>query len=442
MFKFDLKTRLHFLTIGYILLALILLIGVQGCTSSDTDQEKPGQEVRNPDWIGKGWQEGSMERRDINQSHFKHIQEADLECVECHTGATTQAKAGMPNMETCADCHEEETNDETDEKKTCLKCHTFATPNKNCTINHCSEEDLPEMASNMGPKPYKNIKYPSKDDNSGFSHLTHFKNKVACKKCHGNIAFEGQIPFPSGKYMPKPDRCFACHAKNLGGFSHKVHTEMKVDCLECHTGIDQDNDPNFERGGKYRPSGDPNSAPVKPCRKCHIAVAFQPSGDLDCKKCHVPNTFDQKIKPDFHEGNWLQLHGRGGRVEFREEGVHGKDCFTCHKKMDCIKCHNTQKPKDHINTWRNRGHGFMAGGNMDRCITCHRQDFCIRCHNETAPRSHTVTWRKRHCTTSGCHLDVSTYKPEANCSVCHRVALHVSAPHILKIEDCHSCHYK
>ena len=141
-------------------------------------------------------------------------------------------------------------------------------------------------------------------------------------------------------------------------------------------------------------------------------------------------------RPQSHAGNWMEYHGRSADVNMTDSR---NSCLVCHEKTDCISCHNVQMPRDHNNTWRTRTHGFMAEGNRDRCFICHRQDYCVRCHNETAPRTHTGNWVVLHCT--WCHYD-SGLAPAENCVVCHRRALHSSAPHAINSQlNCSLCHH-
>lgn len=40
-------------------------------------------------------------------SHKKHVVEQELQCNTCHTGSEDGARAGAPNPDICATCHEE-----------------------------------------------------------------------------------------------------------------------------------------------------------------------------------------------------------------------------------------------------------------------------------------------------------------------------------------------
>jgi len=156
----------------------------------------------------------------------------------------------------------------------------------------------------------------------------------------------------------------------------------------------------------------------------------------------APSTAEPAPRIDFprpasHRGDWRAFHGKTvGTLLEAPEGE--PNCTVCHRRTDCVECHNTAKPADHNHAWRTRTHGFYAAGDRERCLVCHRQDYCVSCHQQTAPRTHVGAWRDRHC--DWCHFDAGL-RIDANCRVCHRAAPHASAPHDLAgREDCAACH--
>ncbi len=237
-------------------------------------------------WVGEDSEGFPNEQRDIRQNHRVHTQEHQLECTICHPGAENAAKAGMPEMEVCTDCHEEETDDESDEKKGCLKCHVFRKPHPECTVEHCGEDHLPEFEVVMGPKPYR-LRYSDMAESGGFSHRTHYEGKVDCSRCHGMVAQDGNIPFLAGRYMPNAHTCYNCHAKALEGFSHKRHCDRDIKCSSCHGDI-------ATAGKGLFPAGNYMPALKKECRKCHQPVSE------DCGTCHKPKLADPDGKPASH----------------------------------------------------------------------------------------------------------------------------------------------
>jgi len=44
----------------------------------------------------------------ILYSHKKHIEQAELDCVDCHIYVETNERATIPNIEICANCHSDE----------------------------------------------------------------------------------------------------------------------------------------------------------------------------------------------------------------------------------------------------------------------------------------------------------------------------------------------
>ncbi|MDH4246269.1 MAG: cytochrome c family protein [Deltaproteobacteria bacterium] len=413
-----------------VLLALVLVAlaagGWSGFFKAFPELMEPGY---NGHWLGQNWTPGTAPLRDLRQNHFVHTQKEEIDCETCHPGAKTEARAGIIDEKGCADCHDQADRGQKD-KGECLFCHTLVNLPPGCTAEGCPEDKLPTIhPPKVGPKPYQNLRYPSGQDKGGFSHAKHDKAKIPCSDCHGDVAKEKGIPFPSGKYMPKPERCLNCHAKDLEHFTHSAHKERGVECADCHS------EPMAKNAqapdDDFRPAGNPHRTPDS-CKDCHDPVS------RDCESCHAKNTFSKADKPDSHKGNWTEFHGL--TASLNEKGLHGKDCLTCHVKSECETCHATTEPKDHTNFWRVRAHGFSAESNRERCANCHKQDFCVSCHSETAPRSHLGNWRGQHCT--WCHIDGSGGAELNNCRACHLPPRHAAAPHPLPVrgQTCTNCH--
>ena len=296
-----------------------------------------------------------------------------------------------------------------------------------------------------------------------FSHKAHIeKRQMECIDCHEGAEDTNAPGMPSedlclechktldkelrGKESPPEEKCLYCHnlkkdvplgeqkvvlgpgrSKDLIS-AHAEHYEEDVECEACHGDIANDDNKLLPRD-KYMLS-------AEVCMDCHAKKGLQ----KDCSVCHT--SARQNVSPDSHKAGWLAQHG----VEslFIKEGRHGKDCSTCHAENDCTECHTRQAPKGHTNFWRQHGHGIEAGMDRERCLTCHQQDACVRCHDETAPRNHRGTWGSRHCLS--CHADGGFTPDDNNCAVCHRQAIHDSAPtkpanpvHALA-DDCVTCH--
>ena len=278
---------------GFLLLLAVaaMAAGPSGALQSDEAAHPPRSNAK---WFGQGRKEGMPQRRDIRQSHRVHVAREKMECTDCHEGATDEAGAGLPKMDVCADCHDKQTSEVGENRTGCLFCHTFAQPAPDCTEASCTEDTLPEIKPRLGPQPYRDLRYPGEEDERGFSHRKHAEAEVACADCHGEIASEGAIPFPSGKYMPTAQRCLDCHAKDLGHFTHQAHQAKGIDCEDCHEeALNPRKSPMPD--ASYRPPGLPTATPPA-CAECHDPVS------TGCETCHVPGKFDKRIRPARHSG--------------------------------------------------------------------------------------------------------------------------------------------
>lgn len=122
-----------------------------------------------------------------------------MECVDCHRYVQSHARATIPNIEVCADCHFDE-----------------------------PATDSPEEAKllayvNEGRKiPWNKVyRVPS---HVYFSHRRHtVLGQVECTTCHGNV---GEMSEPLHKQLVtvKMARCIKCHEGS----------GVDNDCTRCH----------------------------------------------------------------------------------------------------------------------------------------------------------------------------------------------------------------
>ncbi len=141
-------------------------------------------------------------RRGVEQplafSHQLHVTELGSECGDCHLYALSGVRAGIPNVEQCADCHEE------------------------------AQSDSPEEARLVGyiasgeKVPWRKVyRVP---DHVFFSHRRHAAiAAIACEVCHGPIA-DRVLPVSRPHWRPTMDNCMDCHEES--GVSN--------DCIFCH----------------------------------------------------------------------------------------------------------------------------------------------------------------------------------------------------------------
>lgn len=135
-------------------------------------------------------------------NHAKHV-EFEIECEMCHTGVKQQARAGVPSIQICRECHESDSADD-----------LGGTPNARLITAHLeSGEEL------WWPRLYR------LPDHVVFSHQRHVVfGEVECETCHGDIARTTTLPGEPVRRTLSMDGCLACHeAKGAD-----------VDCLACH----------------------------------------------------------------------------------------------------------------------------------------------------------------------------------------------------------------
>lgn len=283
-----------------------------------------------------------------------------------------------------------------------------------------------------------------------FSHVAHTAAGATCDGCHEDYEY--------GAYagMPTYEMCLACHGpmsdrapypyeveiqkhapeerwqpqgeyRDLK-FAHVIHNEAGVDCESCH------GDVGTSEAVRRRHL---SSAPI--CVGCHETWSL--AGD--CSTCH--QTIRKDAAPRTHGGTaWRRTHGRYPMDGYGDRG-HAENCTLCHTQASCDRCHRWERPEDHTEYFRIRGHGAYVSLDRDRCMVCHQESYCIRCHSEMAPRSHySGSWgglRSNHCLQ--CHPELS----DSGCSVCHRsTPSHSQAPpippppHPPASSDCYQCH--
>lgn len=137
---------------------------------------------------------------DLN--HAKHI-EFELECVMCHAGVEEHARAGVPSVEVCMECHEGDTAED-----------LGGTRNARLIVEHLEAgEEL------WWPRLY------GLPDHVVFSHRRHVVfGEIECAECHGDIAKTTTLPEEPVWRTLSMDGCMECHERR----------GASLDCLACH----------------------------------------------------------------------------------------------------------------------------------------------------------------------------------------------------------------
>jgi len=131
-------------------------------------------------------------------NHKKHIEEADLDCNDCHLYYQKYDFSGKPGIDICLSCHEEALTESPEEEK------------------------IREYAKEGKDIDWKRIYILPNDVH--YSHRRHVvSGKLECKVCHGNIA-QSEEPPKRPKIKISMGKCINCHKER----------NVTTDCISCH----------------------------------------------------------------------------------------------------------------------------------------------------------------------------------------------------------------
>ena len=265
---------------------------------------------------------------DLVFSHKYHAQTVGAECTDCHAIADTSTSSAhnlLPDMRTCYNCHDSETE--------CSVCHKDP---ENAVV-------YPRITTYI----------------ANFSHARHLTDKTNCAFCHNGVAesesiFEQHLPTMSAcvschRNREEADYCFRCHARqeDLEPKDHKLdwtqmhgiasHTKgdecetchIESQCLDCHQGDDLDHRVhplNFRNNHSLRAKGNSEN-----CYTCHEEYSF-------CADCHR----QELVLPRSHASAGWSNTENGGR-HARDAKLDMDSCISCHNDLNsdlvCLQCH-------------------------------------------------------------------------------------------------------
>lgn len=278
-------------------------------------------------------------------SHFLHIEEIELTCMDCHSQAT-KGNFGMPSHDNCVDCHSELIETKDIRKKTCGFCH--------------QDENLYRIGEEAPPKRTSRGIFFHSEALSGL-----------CQECHEKILAE---EVKISRLMSRDD---------VVRVREKSHTSGRP-CVECHKDLTPQTMPETHQTNWKKRHGVYANDKDYTCSICHE--------ESTCRTCH------QIEAPDSHNTLWvLNTHGIEG-------AWNRQNCQVCHLDDFCFGCHSETKPRSHNAQWA-RLHGLTAPTSFSNCKVCHQKEECQACHQVETPTSHTANWENVHCVT--CHASTS-----------------------------------
>lgn len=135
-------------------------------------------------------------------NHQLHLEDLEMECMDCHESVLEDRRAGIPGIEICADCHDPGDLDDS----------TSAELAK--VLDHVERQaEIPWKRINDIP------------GHSTFSHNQHVAGgSLECVQCHGDFGRHATPP-PRPAFNRKMSWCLDCHERR----------EKSLDCHSCHS---------------------------------------------------------------------------------------------------------------------------------------------------------------------------------------------------------------
>ncbi len=316
-------------------------------------------------------------------SHAKHGSEQELSCTDCHKGAESADKAGLPKLSQCKLCHEDS--------------------------GEHPEADLKALSLFADGK-LQARHFTTLSEDALFSHQKHAEANVSCEKCHGDVAHAKRL---TAEVHVAKEKCFGCHA------------QAQIDngrCQTCHTEIGKEWKP---------PSHEMN------WKKLHGQLVRAESEEIlnQCSLCHTEascNACHQEEEPASHTA-FFRTKGHGMAA-----GMDRETCATCHRQESCNTCHLESAPRTHMGSWGDMG---VPAARDQHCFSCHDSggspslspdNQCFVCHKGTP--SHSLATPKP---------STPDHSPAFNCRQCHlagNVPPSPVLPHVDDGSNCNACH--
>ncbi len=151
----------------------------------------------------------SQKHQPINFNHALHVEEVDDGCESCHYFREDGSFSGIPNLESCMECHEDVIGVSEEEEK------------------FVAEFVVPEREVSW-------LVYSRQPDCVYFSHAPHvIAGKMACVECHGHIGeSEHARVYEENRFTGYSRDIWG---KNIAGLAKHPWERMKMDdCSKCH----------------------------------------------------------------------------------------------------------------------------------------------------------------------------------------------------------------
>lgn len=148
--------------------------------------------------FGRGISNTDSFRQPVEYNHKIHTEMVGFSCLDCHLNAENRARASIPNIELCGQCHQDPDVENEELQKVAIYVE--------------KKIEVPWIQVHMVP------------DHVYFSHRRHVKlGQLECSVCHGEVA-QRENPFVKSFIAIEMSWCIDCHEQRL----------VSNDCTACH----------------------------------------------------------------------------------------------------------------------------------------------------------------------------------------------------------------
>ena len=133
----------------------------------------------------------------IAYNHKPHLEQAHMECLDCHYTATTAPRATIPGV------------------KWCMTCHNTIAKDKPAV------EQIAAYFNRGEEIPWQRVYGWNDEAHVRFNHAPHLAASVSCAKCHGNV---GNMADAKRIIDHTMNFCVTCHKEK----------KASIDCVTCH----------------------------------------------------------------------------------------------------------------------------------------------------------------------------------------------------------------
>ena len=133
----------------------------------------------------------------IAYDHSAHVGKAQMECLDCHTGAIAGPKAIIPDIRWCMTCH------------------------KTVATDKPAVQQIAAYFNRGEDIPWQRVYGWNDEAHVRFNHAPHIAASVPCAKCHGDV---GAMKVAKRVVDHTMGFCVSCHKEK----------KASIDCVTCH----------------------------------------------------------------------------------------------------------------------------------------------------------------------------------------------------------------